>query len=161
MSRIGEKPIELPAGATISIEGSHLTAKGGKGELSLDLLEGISATVEGNTVVVKRANDSLKAFHGLSRSLIANMAEGVTTGYSKELEIQGVGFRAAIQGTTHTRRRQQQGNDTGRRVIGVLNKPAVLAFVLPAQPACQAELVVDSPGGVTVDRVVVRILLRI
>ena len=100
MSRIGEKPIELPAGATISIEGSHLTAKGGKGELSLELLEGISATVEGNTVVVKRANDSLKAFHGLSRSLIANMAEGVTTGYSKELEIQGVGFRAAIEGKT-------------------------------------------------------------
>jgi len=100
MSRIGENPIELPAGVTVSIEGPQLTAKGSKGELSLELLEGISVTVDGSTVVVSRANDSQKAFHGLTRSLIANMAVGVSTGYSKELEIQGVGFRAAIQGKT-------------------------------------------------------------
>ncbi len=100
MSRIGEKPIDVPSGVTITVDGSHVTTKGGKGELSLDLPEGISAAVEGSTVNVTRADDSQKAFHGLSRSLVANMVEGVSNGYTKELEIQGVGFRAALQGST-------------------------------------------------------------
>jgi len=100
MSRIGEKPIAVPAGVTISVVGSQLTVKGEKGELALAMPEGISAAVEGNLVLVKRCDDNHKAFHGLTRSLIANMAEGVSQGYTKELEIQGVGFRAALEDTT-------------------------------------------------------------
>jgi len=100
MSRIGEKPIDVPSGVTITVDGSHLTTKGSKGELSLDLPEGIAAAVEGNTVVMTREDESRKAFHGLARSLVANMVEGVSNGYTKELEIQGVGFRAAVQGKT-------------------------------------------------------------
>ncbi|MBT3194679.1 MAG: 50S ribosomal protein L6 [Verrucomicrobia bacterium] len=100
MSRIGEMPIDVPAGVTIAVEGSHVTAKGGKGELALDLPEGISADLEGSTLNVARSSDDQKAYHGLSRSLIANMIEGVNNGYSKELEIQGVGFKAALQGST-------------------------------------------------------------
>lgn len=100
MSRIGEMPIDLPSGVTITVDGSHLTTKGSKGELSLDLPEGIAAEVEGNTVVMTREDDTRKAYHGLARSLVANMVEGVNNGYTKELEIQGVGFRAAVQGKT-------------------------------------------------------------
>jgi large subunit ribosomal protein L6 len=100
MSRIGEMPIEVPAGVTIAVEGSRVTAKGGKGELKLDLPEGITADVDGSTVKVARCDDDRKAFHGLARSLIANMIEGVNNGYKKELEIQGVGFKAALAGST-------------------------------------------------------------
>jgi large subunit ribosomal protein L6 len=100
MSRIGEMPIDVPAGVTISVEGSHIAVKGGKGELALDLAKGISAAVEGSKVKVTRCDDGHKALHGLSRSLIANMLEGVNNGYSKELEIQGVGFKAALSGST-------------------------------------------------------------
>ena len=98
MSRIGEVPIELPAGVTITVDGSHVVVNGGKGELSLDLPEGISMTVEGKNALVSRENDTQKAFHGLARSLVSNMVEGVLNGYKKELEIQGVGFKAAVQG---------------------------------------------------------------
>ncbi len=100
MSRIGEMPIDVPSGVTITVDGAHVTTKGGKGELTLDLPEGIGAVVEGSTVRVTRSDDSRKAFHGLARSLVANMIEGVSKGYTKELEIQGVGFRAALQGST-------------------------------------------------------------
>lgn len=100
MSRIGENPIDVPAGVTVTVEGSQVTAKGAKGELALVLPEGISGCVEENTVVMTRSNDEQKAFHGLARSLVANMIEGVSTGFTKELEIQGVGFRAAVQGST-------------------------------------------------------------
>ncbi len=100
MSRIGEVPIELPAGVTVTVDGSHVVVKGGKGELTLDLPEGISMTVEGKSAIVSRANDTQKAFHGLARSLVSNMVEGVLNGYKKELEIQGVGFKAALQGKT-------------------------------------------------------------
>ncbi len=100
MSRIGEVPIELPAGVTVTVDGSHVVVKGGKGELMLDLPEGISMTVEGKSAIVSRANDTQKAFHGLARSLVSNMVEGVVKGYSKELEIQGVGFKAVLQGST-------------------------------------------------------------
>jgi large subunit ribosomal protein L6 len=100
MSRIGEVPVDVPAGVTVSVDGSHVVVKGGKGELSWDLPEGIGLEVEGASAVVSRKDDSCKAFHGLSRSLIANMVEGVVNGYKKELEIQGVGFKAILQGKT-------------------------------------------------------------
>ena len=98
MSRIGEVPVSLPAGVTVSVEGSHVAVKGAKGELAYDLPQGISLELEEGAAVLKRADDSCKAFHGLARSLVANMVEGVVNGYKKELDIQGVGFKAELKG---------------------------------------------------------------
>ncbi len=100
MSRVGKKVITIPAGVTVTINGADVTAKGGKGELSWTLPEGISASVDGATLSVSRANDSrkLRALHGTNRSLLANMVEGVSKGFVKELEIVGVGFKAAVKG---------------------------------------------------------------
>lgn len=100
MSRIGEKPIEVPGGVKLSVNGALVEATGPKGTLSLTLPKGIRAALEGTELKISRENDSQKAFHGLSRSLVANMIEGVNSGYTKELEIQGVGFRAALSGNT-------------------------------------------------------------
>jgi len=100
MSRIGEKPIAVPGGVKLTINGALVEATGPKGTLSLTLPKGIQAAQEGAELKISRSNDSQKAFHGLSRSLVANLIEGVNTGYTKELEIQGVGFRAALSGKT-------------------------------------------------------------
>ncbi|MBR4318076.1 MAG: 50S ribosomal protein L6 [Kiritimatiellae bacterium] len=99
MSRIGKQPITVPAGVTITIaNGNEVTVKGPKGELSRVFQKGIEVTVDGAIATVTRANDSLKNFHGLSRTLLKNMIEGVTAGYVKELVIEGTGFKAAVQG---------------------------------------------------------------
>ncbi len=102
MSRIGRKPINIPAGVTVTLvpESNHITVKGPKGTLERDIHPAMTVTVEGDTVLVTRPNDEKlnRSLHGLSRTLIANMIEGVTAGYSKTLEIQGVGYRAAKQG---------------------------------------------------------------
>lgn len=101
MSRVGKKVISIPAGVTVDIKDSKVTVKGGKGELSWVLPEGISAAVEGTELAVKRADDSrrLRALHGTNRSLLSNMVEGVSKGFVKELEIVGVGFKAAVKGS--------------------------------------------------------------
>lgn len=93
--------IAIPAGVTVTIEGSAVTVKGGKGELSWTLPEGITAAVEGTTLTVSRADESrkLRALHGTNRSLLANMVEGVSKGFTKNLEIVGVGFKAAVKGS--------------------------------------------------------------
>ena len=85
----------------MSIQGNQVTVKGAKGELSWSLPEGISAAVEGTELAVKRADDSrrLKALHGTNRSLLSNMVVGVSKGFVKELEIVGVGFKAAVKGS--------------------------------------------------------------
>ncbi len=100
MSRIGQKPIDIPSGVTVDVAGQLVTVKGGLGELKREVPEVIKVEVAENTVVVTRANDARqsRSFHGLIRSLIANMIEGVSKGYTKELEINGVGFKAAVQG---------------------------------------------------------------
>jgi large subunit ribosomal protein L6 len=100
MSRVGKKPIEIPGGATVTVKDAQVTVKGGQGELNWTLPPGIHAEVAGSEVVVTRENETRRqrSCHGLSRSLIANMIEGVTKGFSKKLEIQGVGFKANIQG---------------------------------------------------------------
>ena len=101
MSRIGKMPIAIPAGVTVDIaENNKVTVKGPKGELSRVLVPEMSIKIENNEVVVERPNDvkKMKALHGLTRSLINNMVIGVTKGYSKKLEINGVGYRAAKQG---------------------------------------------------------------
>ncbi|MBP5303702.1 MAG: 50S ribosomal protein L6 [Clostridia bacterium] len=100
MSRIGRKPIEIPAGVEVKVDGTLVTVKGPKGTLSQEIKPLISVKVEGNQVIVERPDDEAqsRALHGLSRTLIANMVEGVSKGYSKELQINGVGYRAAKQG---------------------------------------------------------------
>lgn len=100
MSRIGKKPVPIPKGVTVTIDGQKMTVKGPKGELSRELPDSISFAQEGDEIVVSQRNDSRVArqCYGLTRSLIANMVEGVDKGYEKKLEIQGVGYRASLQG---------------------------------------------------------------
>ena len=100
MSRIGKKPISLPAGVKVTVDGNIVTVQGPKGTLVQTLPEGITITEEDNQVLVQRANDNKqqRAFHGLTRALIANMVEGVTNGFEKKLELVGVGYRAQMQG---------------------------------------------------------------
>jgi large subunit ribosomal protein L6 len=99
MSRIGKLPIAVPAGVTVTVDGNNVKVKGPKGELSHKLPAGITMDRDGNTLNVKRASEETnhKSLHGLSRSLVANMIEGVTNGYKKQLEIQGVGYKAEVK----------------------------------------------------------------
>ena len=100
MSRIGKKPIPLPTGVTVSIEPELVRVNGPRGELFERVPLAISVEQDGEQLVVKRPTDrgEHRALHGLTRSLVANMVEGVTTGYTKTLEIQGVGYRALLKG---------------------------------------------------------------
>lgn len=102
MSRIGRQPIPIPAGVEVRLEGNTVRVKGPKGELSRTLHEAVQVTVDNGRVIVTRASDEPehRALHGLTRTLVANMVKGVTEGYEKRLEINGVGYRAAMQGKT-------------------------------------------------------------
>ena len=101
MSRIGNNPIPLPSGVAVAITGTALTVQGPKGELNIDLPEGIPARQDGDDLVVERPNDDQqsKALHGLARSLVNNMITGVSEGFRKDLEIIGVGYRCAAKGS--------------------------------------------------------------
>ena len=101
MSRVGNAPITVPSGVDVSIDGSSITVKGSKGELSRELPGGVTASIEDGTLSVIRPDDpkESRAFHGLSRSLIQNMIVGVSEGFTKELQIQGVGYRATAKGS--------------------------------------------------------------
>ena len=103
MSRIGKTPISIPTSVEIAIDGANIEVKGPKGSLNLVLTEGISLTQEDETLVVHRENDERqsKALHGLMRSLINNIIIGVTEGYSKQLELVGVGYRVQAKGKTN------------------------------------------------------------
>lgn len=100
MSRIGRKPIAVPAGVEVKIDGSTVTVKGPKGTLTQTVHSNMKVEMNGAEITVTRPDDSNmnKSLHGLTRTLIANMIEGVEKGYSKELEVNGVGYRAAKQG---------------------------------------------------------------
>lgn len=100
MSRIGKRPVAIPSGVTANIANGILTVKGPKGTLTLSLREEISYTVDGDAILVKPANDSkqARAFWGMQRTLVDNLVTGVTQGYTKVLEITGVGYRASTQG---------------------------------------------------------------
>ena len=100
MSRIGRKPITIPAGVQVTLKDGVVTAKGPKGELTQKVHSNIAVAIEGNEIVVTRPNDEKenRALHGLTRTLIANMVEGVANGFTKELEVNGVGYRVAKQG---------------------------------------------------------------
>ena len=99
MSRIGKRPIPVPNGVTGNVDGSAITVKGPKGELSRKLHPDMQVKVENGTITVDRPTDEdrHRALHGLTRSLIANMVEGVTQGYRKQLEITGVGYKAEVK----------------------------------------------------------------
>lgn len=101
MSRIGKLPVAIPAGVEVKLEeGNVITVKGPKGTLTRKLVDDLDIKVEGSEVIVTRPSDlkRYKSLHGLTRTLIFNMVEGVTNGYTKELEINGVGYRAAKAG---------------------------------------------------------------
>ncbi len=100
MSRIGRKPITLPQGVTVNIESGGVEVKGPKGGLRHTLKEPITVKVENSNVLVERPDDSSanRAFHGLTRALVANMVEGVSKGFEKKLLITGVGYRASVKG---------------------------------------------------------------
>jgi len=100
MSRIGKQPIAIPSGVEVTLDGGHVTVKGPKGTLEHDAPADISISREGDDLVVTRPDDERehRSLHGLTRSLVANMVVGVSEGFTKELEIVGVGYRAAAQG---------------------------------------------------------------
>ena len=100
MSRIGKNPVSITEGVTVNIDGNVVTVKGKLGELSQEITAGITVKVEEGNVLLSRPSESKphKAAHGLYRSLISNMIEGVSKGYTKELELVGVGYRASNQG---------------------------------------------------------------
>jgi len=102
MSRIGSHPITLPGGVDVKIDGESVTVKGPKGTLERSLNEKITATIDDGVLSIAREDDdrATKALHGLNRALLANMVHGVSDGYRKELQLVGVGYRAALKGTT-------------------------------------------------------------
>ena len=101
MSRIGKQPITVPAGVEVTIDGTTVTAKGPQGELTRTFRPLVTITQDAGVITVDRIDDSrdAKAQHGLVRTLVANMIEGVNTGFSKKLQMVGVGYRAALKGT--------------------------------------------------------------
>jgi len=100
MSRIGRQPIEVPGGVDVSIEGTHVSVKGPRGTLERSLHPEMKLVQEDGTIRVERPSDEAmhRSLHGLTRTLVANMVEGVTKGYEKRLEIVGVGYRASLRG---------------------------------------------------------------
>ncbi len=100
MSRIGRKPIVIPSGVKVEVDGTVVRAEGPKGRLAQPLPRGIGAAVENDHVLVTRASDhrTVRALHGLSRALVANMVQGVKEGFERKLEIVGIGYRAQMQG---------------------------------------------------------------
>ena len=101
MSRIGKMPVDMPSGVDIKVDGTRVTVKGSKGELSREFTDRVSFSIEEGVITVDREDDTResRALHGLSRALLANMVHGVSEGFTKVLEIQGVGYRASLKGS--------------------------------------------------------------
>ena len=101
MSRVGKLPIQVPSGVTITVDSDAVKVSGAKGNLETPQLEGITVSIEDGVLTVSRANDmpKIRAAHGLMRALINNMVQGVSQGFSKKLELNGVGYRVAMQST--------------------------------------------------------------
>jgi large subunit ribosomal protein L6 len=98
MSRVGKKPITIPAGVTVTINDSALEVKGPKGTLSTPVPNGVSFKQEEGTLIAERTDDSFKAFHGLARALANSAVVGVTEGFTREMDVVGVGYKADVQG---------------------------------------------------------------
>lgn len=127
MSRIGKMPITVPAGVTVTIEDNHVTVKGPKGELTRQINKNMKLSMDNGVITVERPDDEKesRSLHGLSRTLINNMIIGVTQGFSKTLEINGVGYRAAKQG-------QNINFTLGFSHPVVKEPPAGITFEVPA-----------------------------
>ena len=126
MSRIGKKPIDLPKGVDVKVDGSVVTVKGSKGELKMDVIPDIKVSVQDGNLVVERPSDTKqsKALHGLTRNLILNMVKGVSEGYQKVLEISGVGYKAQVQ---------------GKKIVLTLGYSHPVEFLLPEGIAAEAD----------------------
>jgi large subunit ribosomal protein L6 len=101
MSRIGKMPVTVPSGVDVKVDGTQVTVKGAKGELSREFTDRVVFSMDDGVITVSREDDTResRALHGLSRALLANMVEGVSEGFTKVLEIQGVGYRASLKGS--------------------------------------------------------------
>lgn len=99
MSRVGKKPIDIPAGVTVTVNGAAVSVKGAKGELSWSIPELMRLAINGNIMTVERAGDSKneRSLHGLTRSLLSSMCEGVSKGFTRDMELVGVGYRAQVK----------------------------------------------------------------
>src|SRR5881396_1254060 len=128
MSRIGRKPIAVPESVTVELAPGRVAVKGPKGELEQSLAADMTVEQDNGTVTVQRPTDrgEHRALHGLTRSLVANMVEGVTNGFEKRLEIQGVGYRAALRGTALEL-------NVGYSHSVVIDAPAGITFEVPVQ----------------------------
>jgi large subunit ribosomal protein L6 len=128
MSRIGKQPIEIPDGVNIAVDPGRVTVNGPLGELTQQVPIRITIEKDDGTLLVKRPTDrgDDRALHGLTRSLVANMVEGVTKGFEKRLEIQGVGYRAALRGTALEL-------SVGYSHVVVIDAPAGITFEVPVQ----------------------------
>jgi large subunit ribosomal protein L6 len=126
MSRIGKKPIELPQGVKFELKEGEITVTGPKGSLKRPLLEGLNVQAEGSVVNVQRSSEEKKimGYHGLMRTLIANMVEGVHNGFERKLEIIGIGYRAELQ---------------GNNVVFYLGYSHPIVFALPQGISAQVE----------------------
>jgi len=126
MSRIGRKPVAVPSGVNVKISDGAIAIKGPKGELKRPLPEGVAAKLEGGQVIINRVSDERgpRSVHGLTRALVANMIKGVTEGYTRQLEINGVGYRAEV---------------TGSKVNLVVGLSHPVEFTMPAGIAAKAE----------------------
>lgn len=148
MSRIGKQPITVPAGVEVTIDGNNVTVKGAKGELAHSFPEIMIIKREGDDIIVERPDDSreAKAYHGLVRTLIANMVEGVSNGFSKKLQLVGVGYRAALKG-------KDLEMQLGFSHPVLVEAPESITFEVPSQ----TEIIVSGPSKEQVGQVAANI----
>ncbi|MEA5021131.1 MAG: 50S ribosomal protein L6 [Gordonibacter sp.] len=148
MSRIGKQPITVPAGVDVTIDGTTVTVKGPKGELTRSFPEIMIIKREGDDILVERPDDTreAKAYHGLVRTLIANMVEGTSTGFKKKLQLVGVGYRAALKGKDIE---MQLGFSHPVLVVA----PEGITFEVPSQ----TEIIVSGPSKEQVGQVAANI----
>ena len=148
MSRIGKMPIPVPAGVDVTIDGQTVTVKGPKGELIRTFLPSMTITRDGDELIVTRPDDTResKSAHGLTRTLLANMVEGVSNGFSKKLQLVGVGYRAALKG-------KDLEMQLGYSHPVLVEAPENITFEVPSQ----TEIVVSGPSKEQVGQVAANI----
>ena len=148
MSRIGKQPVTVPAGVDVKIDGHIVTVKGPKGELTREFNPMMTISQEGEEIIVSRPDDSREArsLHGLTRTLIHNMVEGVSNGYQKKLQLVGVGYRAALKGT-------DLELSLGYSHPVIIPAPENITFSVPSQ----TEIVVFGPSKEQVGQVAANI----
>src|ERR1700681_2138369 len=132
MSRIGKKPIAIPKGVTVAIHTSELEVKGAKGALKTPIPEGITFKLEGEDLVAERTSNDQAALHGLARALANNAIQGVTEGFSKQMDVVGVGYKADVQ---------------GRKIVFALGYSHPIEFPLPEGIEAKAERMTTSSNA--------------